>query len=501
MEIGSLKKIIELTEKYKGDYIGPLERFFIDTKFPKLTLFFKLVKDGKAKTDDEASFLLSLPTSYSGEYIKLKTEFTERAYHLLFFIDTRKVPRSFMWKKYIPGFKKVVGAELIFFMGLDPAPIDLVKSGYEDLKGIKFSDKRIFPLFNLMRYSTNIHDMPGVLNYADQVRETLKICNDEFESELMHIELQQIITKSEGERFKHKRKALNYLKKIKKLFDRTPTESIQYSYLQSSIILGNIYDNRNLVVNATRVSDEWLDKQGLAASKLFYAQNSQFRMEAELRLRDYEKGKEDMIIGIAGYIQGSPDWLSILSNFFLLSMYTRNYEKALEIYYQVLKHEAFPKLNLDVKERWKYFEPYLNFVIADDFVKENMDLLSFLNEISYYTEHKSDNNIPILIGQVISMVDMGELKKLADRTNYLDNYIKQYVDKKNFKRTYIFLKILLKLFQNKFDPFKTEKQTATQFKKLAFIPENKLKDCDALEVIPYDHLWPMLLERLKAKLS
>jgi len=74
MELQALKRIIDLTEQYKGDYIGPLERFFIDTKFPKLTLFFKLLKDDKAKTDDEMAFLLSFSTAFTSDYKKLKYE-------------------------------------------------------------------------------------------------------------------------------------------------------------------------------------------------------------------------------------------------------------------------------------------------------------------------------------------------------------------------------------------------------------------------------------------
>lgn len=142
MELKALKKIIDLTEQYKGDYIGPLERYFIDTKFPKLTLFLKLLKDGKAKTDDEMAFLLSFSTAFTSEYKKLKDEASVRISHLLFFIDSRKVPKSQMWKSYIPGLKKVVAAELIFYMGLDSAPIELTKSGYEQMETVRFSEKK-----------------------------------------------------------------------------------------------------------------------------------------------------------------------------------------------------------------------------------------------------------------------------------------------------------------------------------------------------------------------
>jgi len=225
------------------------------------------------------------------------------------------------------------------------------------------------------------------------------------------------------------------------------------------------------------------------------------RLFSKAFLRDFENTSDDLKLCLEIYNENSKDWSNFLEIFFLHNMFSGNYTKAMDVYYKFLKSSVYDVLPPDIKERWKYFEPYLNFVIGDEFIKQNMDLLSFLNEISYYTEHKSDNNIPILIAQVIAMIDMGDFKKLADRTNYLENYINKYVDRKNFARTFIFMRMLLRLFKNNFNADKTEKQCLKQFSKIEFAPGNKLNTCDELEVIPYDILWGLILERIKAKLS
>ncbi|HRB38671.1 MAG TPA: hypothetical protein PK134_07205 [Bacteroidia bacterium] len=158
---------------------------------------------------------------------------------------------------------------------------------------------------------------------------------------------------------------------------------------------------------------------------------------------------------------------------------------------------TFINSNQEVKERWHYFEPYLNFILPGHFPKESINLLGFLDEISYYTTHKEDNNIIIMIGQIIVMIEMGDYDKLYDRTSYLESYIKKYVDKRIYPRTYIFLNMLLTLFKNNFQKTKTQKQTAVSLEKLKPVAGNKFFNTEGLEVIPYEKLWAAISEKLK----
>lgn len=501
MELQALKRIIDLTEQYKGDYIGPLERFFIDTKFPKLTLFFKLLKDDKAKTDDEMAFLLSFSTAFTSDYKKLKDEAVVRITHLLFFIDPRKMPKSHMWKSYIPGFKKVVAAELIFYMDIDRAPIELTKSGYEQMETVRFSEKKILALCNLTRYAGNAHSYDNFKKYAQVTLNTIDRARLEIEGEICKMELNFISTKSAGEKFKHVKKAKKYIQRLKKIFELTGSESAFHNYTETCINYNYSIKNYEEIIKITREADEWNEMKQKLTPKPMLAYMATHRLFSKAFLRDFENTSDDLKLCLEIYTENTKDWSNFLEIFFLHNMFSGNYTKAMDVYYKFLKSSVYEVLPPDIKERWKYFEPYLNFVIGDEFIKQNMDLLSFLNEISYYTEHKSDNNIPVLIAQVIAMIDMGDFKKLSGRTNYLENYINKYVDRKNFTRTFIFMKMLLKLFKNNFNAAKTEKQCFSQFKKIEFAPGNKLNTCDELEVIPYDILWGLILERIKTKLS
>lgn len=501
MELKALKKIIDVTEQYKGDYIGPLERFFIDTKFPKLTLFFKFLKDDKAKTDDEMAFLLSFSTAFTNEYKKLKDEASGRITHLLFFIDSRKVPKSLMWKSYIPGFKKIVAAELIFNMGLDAAPIELAREGYEQIETVKYPDKKIMSLCNLMRYASNAHLRDDFVKYAELALKTIDQTRLEFEGEICKMELNYIHLKSAGEKYKHKKEAKIHLLKLKKVFEKLNTQVSFDNYIYTCINYNYYIGNYKEIIKITYEADSYYKRVQKIPSKTTLAGIAFHRLFSKVYLRDFENTTDDLKLCLEVFNETFKDWSNFLEVVFLHNMFSGNYTRAMDVYYKFLKSSVYEVLPPDIKERWKYFEPYLNFVIGDEFIKQNMDLLSFLNEISYYTEHKSDNNIPVLIAQVIAMIDMGDFKKLAERTNYLENYINKYVDRKNFTRTFIFMKMLLKLFKNNFNADKTEKQCLKQLSKIEFTPGNKLNTCDELEVIPYDILWGLILERIRTKLS
>lgn len=501
MELQALKRIIDLTEQYKGDYIGPLERFFIDTKFPKLTLFFKFLKEGKAKTEDDMAFLLSFSTAYSPDYKKLKEEASGRITHLLLFVDSRKVPKSHMWKSYIPGFKKAVGAELVFMMGIEDAPIELAREANEQMSTVKFPDKKLLTLCNLARFGYNAHEFEVFKKYAALALKTIDETRLEFEGEVLKMELKFMLVKSAGEKFKHKLKAKEIIRQLKKTFEKTSSKGAFDNYILSCISYCYFTKDYHQLISLTGEAEEWYNKNYKITPKILLAELASHRLYSKVFLRDFEGAIEDLKLCLEVFNENFNDWSNFLEIFFLHNTYSGNYTKALDVYYKFLKSTVYETLPPDMKERWKYFEPYLNFVIGDEFIKENIDLLSFLNEISYYTEHKSDNNIPILIAQVIAMIDMGDFKKLAERTIYLENYITKYVDRKNFTRTYIFMKMLLNLFKNNFNIKKTEKETTKQFKKIDFTPGGKLNTCDELEVIPYDVLWKLIIERIQTKLS
>ena len=59
--------------------------------------------------------------------------------------------------------------------------------------------------------------------------------------------------------------------------------------------------------------------------------------------------------------------------------------------------------------------------------------------------------------------------------------------------------MLYALFQNNFNSERTFEQTLKQFEKLKPFDGNKLFSPEGLEVIPYDDLWVMIIEKLKNK--
>lgn len=498
MNIRDLKKIIDLVEAYKSEFIGPLDRYFIDKNQPKLTFLYKIVKEGKAKTEDDAAFLLLKTTPFNEEYKKIKAELQERVIGIVFFIDNKKFNRNFLGRTTIQIAKVMAAVRILINHGEDSVVVPLMEEFYLRTKELQRTEWNFMLLGHLSTYSAYQNKPEAFNKYSHELTETYEAYKYELYSEIYKQELTLAFLKSESEKYKFSHKAKKYYETLRGWYEKSPTYILFYNMIEVGIYFGYIIKNYELVIDLANERDRFMLKYPELKQQFNNAKSAIVRLECYLYLREYDKGREEARNCLNLFLPGTTNWLAFLEYYFLLCMHAKNYAQSINVYYEVLKHPSFPDLNPEYKERWKYFEPYLNYLLPDDFMKENFDMLSFLDEISYYTEHKSDNNIVIMIGQIIIMIDQGELEKLSSRTHYLDSYINKYVNKEIYPRTDIFLRMLLHLFETGFNSDKAEKDMAGQLKKLQPDKKSKYFATEPLEIIPYEQLWPSLLEKLRS---
>lgn len=497
MNIRDLKKIIDLVNTYKSDFVGPLDRFFIDKKYPKLAFLYKLVKEEKAKTDDDAAFLALNSTPFTEEYQKIKAEFQDRIINLVFFIDSNKLNRNFLGRTTMKTAKHMAAARILINHGEDNAVVPLMEETYLLNKALERTDWGFMLLNFLVTYAAYQNRPDDFDKYSSELLLSYDSYKYELHSEIYKQELTLAFLKSESEKYKYAAKSKKYFELLRDWYVKSPTYTLFFNMIEVGVYYGYITRNYQLIIDLANERDSFMLKNPQFKNTFNNAKSAIVRLESYLYLREYEKGKEEARNCLELFLPGTVNWLAFLEYYFLLCMHAKNYAQSLNVYYEVLKHPSFPDLNPEYKERWKYFEPYLNYLVPDDFLKENFDMLSFLDEISYYTEHKSDNNIVVMIGQIIIMIDVGELDKLSSRTHYLDSYINKYVNKTIYPRTDIFLRMLLHLFETGFNADKAEKEMAGQWKKLLPDKKSKLFATEPLEIIPYEQLWVSLLEKLR----
>jgi hypothetical protein len=500
MEIAELKILLNFITANRQSYLSNPEVYLADRKNPKILLLFKHIVSGKAKTDEEAAQLIFQTSAASKSYQSLKEDLENRVANLIYGVNPEMALKSMASRSMFRSYHQLFAAILMRAM---PATFlfseDFLSNALE--KG-KFTNDSIAEMLS----NFFLADLMAVKNIPDAFYQYKKDFNEAFDRfkketklKLYERELDLIQQRSNIAQFKSVKTARKYFKEAKKLHGELNSYNSFLSFTMIGFRYGFFSKNFQLVLDMVDVRENYIKDHPQYISAYLTSIHSTFRMICYLFMREYEKGKEEARIIIKNMRTGTYDWLNILEYYFLLCMQSGNYEQALNIYYEVFKSDYFQTLNPEYKERWKYFEPYLNFIIPDQFPEGSINLLSFLDDISYYTAHKEDNNITIMVGQIIMMIDLGQFEKLTDRMHYLENYISRYVEKKIYPRTYIFLTMILQLFKNNFQLELTRKQTKIKYEKLKFAPGNPLNIIEGLEVITYEKLWEVILFKLNKK--
>lgn len=500
MELSEIKTLTGFFAKNRYEFLSPPEVYFTDKNFPELLRLYKEINSGKVTTDEEAAEKVLGVSATHSSYQKLKTELENRLVHLVYGLNPEKLMNSMLGRSTFRSYF-YLGAALITRQQNTTTLIS-------DFFSQKLAENIAFTNDGMMGCIADLTlaDRMAVKNkpdefyhYKNRFEESFERFKLESELLLMQRELDIFQMASNIAQYKNVTKAKKYYLRAKQIHIKLNSFLSNYHYANIAFTYGYFANDFELIDEVLNEREEFYHQHPEYFTDLQRSLLALSRMLACIHLRQYDKGKEEARIFLQRLNQNSGDWLLALEHYFILCMHSGNYEQALNIYFEATHNEQFVNFNQEVRERWHYFEPYLNFILPDHFPKENINLLGFLDEISYYTSHKEDNNISIMVGQIIVMIEMGEFDKLTERTKYLENYIKQYVDKRIYPRTYIFLNMLLELFKNNFDSETTAKKVSNQLEQLKPGKESKLYIVEGLEIIPYDVLWPEIIKKLKRR--
>ncbi len=128
---------------------------------------------------------------------------------------------------------------------------------------------------------------------------------------------------------------------------------------------------------------------------------------------------------------------------------------------------------------------------------KRFNLYKFLNEVPIFNRDKSGFYVPILIVHILFLLDKGEFLKIMDRAETVRQYSSRYLRKSENTRTITFLKMLKIMIDQDFGLEGTRAKTAKHYDRLQHKAGEQKPVLEVTEVIPYDTLWEMVLQRLQ----
>jgi hypothetical protein len=114
--------------------------------------------------------------------------------------------------------------------------------------------------------------------------------------------------------------------------------------------------------------------------------------------------------------------------------------------------------------------------------------------VPFSNRDKPGYNFSILLAQVILLINIGNLDKLINIEFSFREYMRRNIKKSDHPRHYYFGQLLRMFFRNNYSISGIESEVATGLNKLSSVKQT----LEETEVIPYEMLWKMLIEKSNA---
>lgn len=466
--------------------------------------FYKGIKDGRYLTDEDAARDLFGTEPSDKKYLMLKSRVKTRLINTLFFLERSK---SRYQQAIYKCNRNLVAARYLLLNDANDSASAILKSTLHESEKYHLTNIALDCLRELRYRASFSGNEAEHRKYNERFKQVQKLLAAEFKSE----EYYQLITlpfaKSHISKQEFASQAFAYIKKIEALREEGSTYSLEINYFRLRVIANQIAIMHKEVIKTCQEAEDYLNDHSHLVQKIRFGEFAFYRMVAYLHLGEYEEGHAtaQRALGKKLYREGSLNWMIFLEYYFLLCMHTFQYQKALEIYGQVVGHPRFPHIDATRREKWRIFHAFLKYMITDETSntaeakQARFNIWKFLNEVPIFSKDKRGLNIAILILQVLFLLDRKDFDGIIQRAEALKVYASRYLKRDENFRSNCFLKMLLIMERKDFNYERTRDIASKYYAKLKSEQFNyqsgKLAN---LEIIPYEQLWERILSKLKA---
>ena len=353
-------------------------------------------------------------------------------------------------------------------------------SGYELLRYIYSHNNRPTDFENTIEKLTQLRKLNEVESYA----------NDLFYRNRM------LLSKSAHSRKMNIQTTKDNVAILKKLWKETNSFNIYENYYILSGWYLELIGDYEQIVKYTYEAEEEVSKMSVNPTRFDVRMNIYIRTFSYLCLKEFEKGFESAEEGMNAIEPTTRNWFAHMENYFLLAMHSRNYEKATEIFEMVSNNSSLKKISKKAAERWKLMKAYLNFAIPEKRIIKRLTFSDFYNSMEHYNKDKKGYNISLIILEFMHMMNKENFDLALNKMEAVEKYYYRHLNEpgKN-PREKQFFKLIKTLISTGYNAEESRVLGQKYVDKL--IEKNQHEPFTDPEIIPYEHLWDILLSNVE----
>lgn len=503
-----MKNLIEISKIVTKKKVKKIEIFddhSLKHKNSKFNEFYEALMAGKFKNDRDASNFLYGCSPTDDKYRQLKSRFRKRLLNTLFFLDVNLPSTSGYDRAYYSCNKDWTLVRILLANDAPHTAASLARQILTISLKFKFADLIVNCSRILRRYCAEIGDEKNYETYDQYSKQYQNILDAEIRSEELY---QRVI--------------MNYHKPPSKNFDLREKIDVYCDALvglsemyESPIVIYNMYlvwafryemlDDYESALEVCNKAEKYIEDNPRYYQSDKLATFQLKKMNAYLHLQDYKNGRVNAEKCLQTFPEGSDIWFTFMEYYFLLAMHTENYINAVAINKKASSHSKFKKLTGLEREKWKIYDIYINYIIEskgeDNPIlnmqkRKNFRLSRFLNDPILYSKDQRVFTVLLVIAQTLFLIEKKSYTAATERIDRLKNYANRQLKKEVFFRTIQFIRLLQQLSKADYQ-YNSLSNVDKYYNRLIETPFKYKGLIDELEIIPYEKLWKLVLERLK----
>ena len=291
------------------------------------------------------------------------------------------------------------------------------------------------------------------------------------------------------------------LRVLAELHQQAQTFTTFNNLYRSRISYAEFSGHYDEVLVITRAAQQQYDEGRINAQRFDLRYNYFWLVYAHLRTGQLTEGIQLAERYASAFNSESTNWFFFYEAFFLLALHAQRYELVRQLLQKVRANPAFPKLRSAAQERWEMFTTYSRLVLPPRppaVSRRNHYLELSKLTVPEYSRQKTGYNVAILIYQVLQFLRERRLDAVTLRLESLRKYQQRYLRDPSLLRSRTFLRLLLLLPENEFNPDQLIRSARVQQQLTTLRQAPAVTEvATEAEIIPYEHLWELTLRILE----
>ncbi|WP_114783827.1 hypothetical protein [Botryobacter ruber] len=451
---------------------------------------------GKYQTDADAAQDLYDADQNDVRYKMLKHRLKKKLFKMLFFFDFTKTKLKGYFRDEQECKHFMHHAEVLIRQGEYQISKRLLNKALLISKRLEFTNLVVSILRSRMVIEVETGTFKDYLKTKEELDDwNLKLLN-ETEAQNLFYTVKLNLNKSVNARKQFLPLIPDMLLRLEELWNTTHTYVAFEMYYKVNLWFYELTGDFKQIITITDKTESWL-QQGLINKFRFDLRYHKFIIVyAHLRAKLLEDGLKYAGLYKQDFDPNFPNWFSYMENYFLLAIHANQYEQAQQLISEVFNNTALQKIMKAARERWALYRAYLNFVHPTNFLGEAFKFNEFAAKVPDYSKDKQGFNVAILVLQFMYYLQKGDAEALLYRIESIKKYVLVHLKDSFSSRSRLFLKLLILTVVENFDAETCRLKGHKYYEKLITTPPPGDAYAE-IEIIPYEHLWKLVLDILE----